>query len=802
MPLNAVALKALKSTDHAKYLAELAEIEARAVRAPSRPQPNPQPASQDRATPRAAYSRGDFTSLVEMIRRGLDQDDATSGPAVTGLYRRANAVYACIRLRSGMISSLPLVAYKLGTDGGSGRVVDVRQPHQRLGMPTRVRGKRVADAGAVTQVETGQLASLLARPNPDWTSRTLIQATESSLCLGGQSHWQLERGKDGRGVPFEMGIVKSDRMQVIKPGDDQAPSTSSSRVRSIAGWHKDRYTSGSDILTPDEVVWFRYVDPDDLDYGCVAPAEVAKLGADSYRDAMKSNRDIFRRGLTAGGMLLPAKDDGEFDEDQALDLESDLSKRLMGRENNHAIAVMRTRFELAPFSNITPHDAEFLGLLDFTIEDVGRAFGVPIEFIGGSRRTYQNLPESSVLIWMQTLEPEATFIAEELTAKLVPLFGGEADFVAFDLSNVSALQEDEAKRWAIARDAIRAGALTVNEWRKEEGLAPLPWGDSWWAPGALAPVATVTPDETSPESAPAPTPAEEPLRTSLRALLGRRNAEPDADRALVPAFDSDEHRAFMRARDETLADFERAIERVARELLKSQAESLSERLSASRVFSRIDVDDLRKAFNRPRWVREFREKMRPELAKAVRAGGDMLGGQFDFTFDPGAAPVVNFLRARAQRLAEEVNETTWEDLKDSVSEGITAGESMTDLAGRVTTVMADKIRSTPELIARTEAIGAYTGGSLEAARQSDLTLEKAWMSALDGKRVRETHQEAHGQTVGIDEDFEVGDATGPGPGLMGDPNEDCNCRCALTYGEASEAQRSAREARHAVFAAA
>ena len=46
-----------------------------------------------------------------------------------------------------------------------------------------------------------------------------------------------------------------------------------------------------------------------------------------------------------------------------------------------------------------------------------------------------------------------------------------------------------------------------------------------------------------------------------------------------------------------------------------------------------------------------------------------------------------------------------------------------------------------------------------AADELGMTYSKEWVSALDD-RVRDDHQEAHGQTVGIDEEFEVGGARG------------------------------------------
>ena len=75
-------------------------------------------------------------------------------------------------------------------------------------------------------------------------------------------------------------------------------------------------------------------------------------------------------------------------------------------------------------------------------------------------------------------------------------------------------------------------------------------------------------------------------------------------------------------------------------------------------------------------------------------------------------------------------------------------------------------------------MGALNGGTLEGWRQSDVVTGKEWIATLDD-RVRDSHADAHGQTVKIDEDFQVGDASGPAPGQMGEAGEDINCRCTI-----------------------
>jgi uncharacterized protein with gpF-like domain len=95
--------------------------------------------------------------------------------------------------------------------------------------------------------------------------------------------------------------------------------------------------------------------------------------------------------------------------------------------------------------------------------------------------------------------------------------------------------------------------------------------------------------------------------------------------------------------------------------------------------------------------------------------------------------------------------------------------------------MGDRIASSAETIARTEVLGASSGGALMSARESGVVGGKEWIAEIGDPRTRPDHEDAHGQTVALDDDFEVGDDTGPGPGMMGSPENDCNCRCVANF---------------------
>jgi len=113
----------------------------------------------------------------------------------------------------------------------------------------------------------------------------------------------------------------------------------------------------------------------------------------------------------------------------------------------------------------------------------------------------------------------------------------------------------------------------------------------------------------------------------------------------------------------------------------------------------------------------------------------------------------------------------------------------------------DITKSRARTIARTETHFAVQATSAETMRMEaeavglEKETKKVWTAGID-MRVRESHAEADGQTVGLDESFTVGGVLLKFPGdESGPPEEVINCRCILTY-EVEDADWDAAEAAH------
>jgi HK97 family phage portal protein len=678
---------------------------------------------------------------------GHAQDDYA--PADYGEYiATSNAVYACATLRARLLSSLPLLPYRL-----------------------RPRKGKEAVAG-------GPVFDLLHKVNPHWTWNRMAQQIELSLCLWGQAYIFVERGRSGRLPPRELWWGRPDRVRpVVDPS------------RYITGYQYYPLNSSAPItFTAGEVVWLRYPNPID-EFSGLSPLAAARLAADYASAAMKANKNLFEHGLHMGGMISLADKAQVMTRDQADEIGNLIDKRYRGADNAHRWMVLRAALNVQGLS-ITPKDADYLGGLKESLEQICRAYNVPLDLIGG-QRTYDNVNASMRAMWNHCIKPEAMFIASELTEQLLPMFAstGGVDLLEFDFEDVEELKEEENEHWARWQQQIAAGARTINEWRADEGLDPLPWGDVWWAPFGAKAIEDAEPepepeplqlapieDEQEPEAEPEPEPeAEEDEDDEAPGRMQRRGI----------AYGSERHRAlWQRFVDRTEAE-ERRFGAAVADLFRRQRDSIlavmGQRAKRADPWDEIAAEP----FDMSRWVREFRLTARPLLRDITAESGQQavtdlgLGLAFDVT-NP---QVTRFIEQRTQRFAQQVCETTWEWLREELAAGIEAGEDIDVLARRVERVMSDRITSSGEVIARTEVIGANNGGALAGWRQAQADvgpLLKHWLAALDD-RTRDSHIAAHERYNGaedgipLEENFEVGGGAGPAPGQIGIAEEDIQC---------------------------
>lgn len=147
-----------------------------------------------------------------------------------------------------------------------------------------------------------------------------------------------------------------------------------------------------------------------------------------------------------------------------------------------------------------------------------------------------------------------------------------------------------------------------------------------------------------------------------------------------------------------------------------------------------------------------------------------------------SSKVIQYLLNLSATKVTQIDDTTRTQLRKALADGVAQGESIQEIAKRIDGLYLEEIiPNRSRTIAVTECISASNWASHTAAEGSGLELNKTWL-ATDDNHTRKAHEDADGQTVALNDSFEVG-----GEKMMypGDPaasaSNDINCRCSLYY---------------------
>lgn len=345
-------------------------------------------------------------------------------------YAASVPVYAAIRLRAEALSRAPLTLYRRGPG-------DTRTP---------VGDEHPAQA-------------LLQRVNRWYTRADLWRATEIYLNLWGSAFWAVERNEQGQP---EIWPLRPDRMAVIPD-----------RRQHIRGFVY-RGRSGQAAFTPDELVWFRYFNPLE-EFAGFSPLAPARLAVDMGKDGLRFNRNFLRNSAQPDFVLLTNE---TMNDHEIEDFYRRWEARFRGPAQAHRPAVASFVRDIKTLG-LSHREMDFIQGLRWSLEEVSRAFGVPRPLLSDlERATFSNVNAAERFFWRNTMVPEMTFLAEQVTRTLLPLLGYPGLEAEFDLTTIEALNEDENARVKREMQLLDRGVLTINEVRRARHLPPVPWGNT------------------------------------------------------------------------------------------------------------------------------------------------------------------------------------------------------------------------------------------------------------------------------------------------------------------------------------
>jgi HK97 family phage portal protein len=351
-------------------------------------------------------------------------------------------VYACINIIAKSVASVPWYVYRQNRNG------DWIQQQQH------------------------PLASLIDRPTPWHSRKDLMTGMIQHLYLGGNSlHTKVRAG----GAVVELWQLQPDWIKVFPSATD---------------WI-DRYEYNKDgIITPidpKDIMHNKFLDPANPYWG-LAPLQAGARAVDIDVEAVRYQKV---------GLQNMAISDGVFTFDHPLTQDQWNEARAMVREQHQGIDNAHTPWVLGAGANwqqmsMTPKDIDFIESRKFTANEICSIFQVPPPMIGIlDKANYNNIETARKIFWLDTIVPLLEDIKDSFNLSLTPEFGAGLE-LSYDISNVNALQESTADKITQAKDLWAMGVpFNMINQKLELGFDDIDGGDQGFLGSGLQPLSAL-----------------------------------------------------------------------------------------------------------------------------------------------------------------------------------------------------------------------------------------------------------------------------------------------------------------------
>ena len=400
-----------------------------------------------KAEPRIQNALEDATRsnlTVEELSNLITSGSASyAGPSVTPeTAMRVSAVYACVALISGAISTLPLPVYQ--------RTATSRE-----------------------RVDHPYFWLLNEQPDPEYSAAVFWEYMVSSRLFHGDCFAEIMRPsyRSGRVSGF-----KAHHPLRVTPFRDSEGGVMY-RVTPITG---PQY-----VLAPADMIHVPSLGFD----GLTSPSPItyaAKQAIGTSLATGEHNARFFSNGARPDFALKTA---ANMSEDQAKMLRNTWATRHQGTANSHMPAILTGGLEVEKLS-FTAADTQILETASWNLDEICRVLGVPPFMVGSTEKTSSfgsgvaNMGQGFVKF---TLLRDLKKFEQEINRKCWPV--REKYFVEFDVSGMERADlrtESESLRIAIGGPGTGHGWMTPNEVRRQRLLPPIEGGDVLFDPSKIA----------------------------------------------------------------------------------------------------------------------------------------------------------------------------------------------------------------------------------------------------------------------------------------------------------------------------
>ena len=346
-----------------------------------------------------------------------------------------SAVYACVRIISESIASLPINVYLEEADGD--RILQKNHPVQKL---------------------------LSRKPNNYMTSYTFKDVILTNLLLDGNAYFLIVR--DGSARPIELICLDPSKVEVYRHEGQL--------------YYK---IEGEDAtILQDDMLHFVGLSFDGLKGRSVLNSQRATIGTSIAANVTAGN--VLGNTTQVGGII---KHPGKLSAEAIERLRTSWNNTYQGPFAAGKTAILEEGMTFEP-SKINAQDRQLLESRRFQVEEIARIFKVPLSLIGHLEKAanYSSIEALSIDFVRFTLTPYIVSIEEEMNRKLFRENEQENHYVKIQVEGL--LRGDSNARANFYKQMIDMGVLSINEVRKLENLNRIEDGDTHYFPMNYAPI--------------------------------------------------------------------------------------------------------------------------------------------------------------------------------------------------------------------------------------------------------------------------------------------------------------------------
>ena len=362
---------------------------------------------------------------------------------------QTSAVYACVRVISESVASLPLHVYRYNGDGGKEKAID--HPLYRL---------------------------LHDEPNAEMTAYSFFEVALTHLLLWGNFYAQIIR--NGKGEVLGLYPLMPDRMKV-----DRDENRRLYYEYTVSSDDPPTNKDATVVLKPEDVLHIPGLSFDGLvGYSPIAMAKQSiglSIAAEEFGSKFYANSAVPSGILEHPGILKDPKK-----------VRDSWMSTFGGSANSNKVAVLEEGMKYTPIS-INPSEAQFLDTRKFQVTEICRIFRVPPHMVADlDKSSFSNIEQQSLEYVQYTLRPWLTRIEQAMFRRLFSEEEKKAYFIKFNVDGL--LRGDYQSRMNGYAVGIQNGFMSPNDVRTLEDLDLIPdelGGNKYMCNGNMIDIASV-----------------------------------------------------------------------------------------------------------------------------------------------------------------------------------------------------------------------------------------------------------------------------------------------------------------------